>query len=65
MLSDSNLFKYATSELSQDAFICWLMSHALIGNKNADPILAKCAKEFLSKMVGKEVAGIISLDIKD
>ena len=62
MLSESNLFKYATSEMSQDAFICWLMSHALVGNKNADPILAKCAKEFLSKMVGKEVSGIISID---
>ena len=25
----NNLFNYATSELSQDAFICWLCSFAL------------------------------------
>lgn len=24
----NNLFEYATSELSQDAFICWLASYA-------------------------------------
>ena len=25
----NNLFNYATSELSQDAFLCWLASYAL------------------------------------
>ncbi|MDG6094993.1 PD-(D/E)XK nuclease family protein [Acetobacter sp. AN02] len=28
MPDDTNLFHWATSELSQDAFICWLLSHA-------------------------------------
>ncbi len=42
----NNLFTYATSELSQDAFICWLLSHAMKGC-NADPALSDCAKEFI------------------
>ena len=28
-----NLFKYATSELSQDAFICWLLEWAKPQNR--------------------------------
>ena len=28
-MKKTNLFYYATSELSQDAFICWLLSHCL------------------------------------
>lgn len=27
-MTNPNLFKFATSELSQDAFICWLLSWA-------------------------------------
>ena len=27
-MTTPNLFKFATSELSQDAFICWLLSWA-------------------------------------
>jgi hypothetical protein len=29
-----NIFKYATSELSQDAFICWLLAWAKDENKS-------------------------------
>ena len=42
----NNLFSYATSELSQDAFICWLCSFALDGAKE-DPTLRECAKEMI------------------
>lgn len=35
----NNLFCYATAELSQDAFICWLASYAL---KDAEPDTALC-----------------------
>ncbi len=43
---ENNLFYYATSELSQDAFICWLLSFAY---KNCDknPALTECAKDML------------------
>lgn len=45
----NNLFYYATSELSQDAFICWLTSFALEGSK--DPLLQKCAKQLIALFV--------------
>lgn len=45
-----NIFHYATSELSQDAFLCWLFSFAL---KDADnePVLNACAVDFLKQFV--------------
>ncbi len=43
----NNLFCYATSELSQDAFICWLVSHLLEENRNLNPTLEACATEFV------------------
>lgn len=42
-----NLFTYATSELSQDAFICWLLSHLYTENKGIDEALENCAIEFV------------------
>ena len=48
----NNLFYYATSELSQDAFICYLLSFAMKEYENRDPNLASCAREFLRKMMG-------------
>lgn len=50
-MKTNNLFEFATSELSQDAFICWLMNFAHENHQNEDPILRECAKEFLSKIV--------------
>jgi len=46
----NNLFYYATSELSQDAFICWLVSFAY-AETSPDPALTECAKNFLSMLV--------------
>ena len=48
----NNLFKYATSELSQDAFISWLMSYAMPDAK-ADAGLRKCAIAFIKEFVPK------------
>lgn len=45
MCNQPNIFKFATSELSQDAFICWLVSHV---NYLEDMKLNKCAKEFVA-----------------
>lgn len=54
----NNLFNYATSELSQDAFICWLCSFAL-PDARLNPILRDCAHAMLEVFVpefkGKEV----------
>lgn len=52
----NNLFTYATSELSQDAFLCWLFSYAMKDAKK-DEGLNKCAiaflKEFIPDLKGK------------
>jgi len=45
MSGQPNIFKFATSELSQDAFICWLLSYV---NHPQDEKLNKCAKEFVA-----------------
>ena len=53
----NNLFTYATSELSQDAFLAWLFSHAIKGIEDryhCNPELKKltdCAKDFLNEFL--------------
>ena len=46
-IKENNLFAYATSELSQDAFICWLINW--INHKNDDENLYKTAVLLLDK----------------
>lgn len=46
----NNLFEYATSELSQDAFICWLASYAH-EEAEKDEALNECAKKMLEMFV--------------
>lgn len=46
----NNLFRYATSELSQDAFLCWLASFALDG-PTPEPALRACAHALLEQFV--------------
>lgn len=43
-----NIFKYATSELSQDAFLCWLMDWSAPEYKGIDPQLHNAATSFIS-----------------
>ena len=47
----NNLFYYGTSELSQDAFICYLVSHAMLEFSNQDIALTQCAKDLLALML--------------
>jgi hypothetical protein len=52
MIKRPNLFKYATKELSQDAFICWLLEWAdkgYIKETNDDKLLHDCAIQLLRK----------------
>ena len=49
-MSKPNLFKYATSELSQDAFICWLLEWAKESNSQHDPALHQTGSEVLNAM---------------
>ncbi|GAB2580170.1 PD-(D/E)XK nuclease family protein [Spirosoma areae] len=48
-----NLFSYATSELSQDAFICWLAAWADPKWKDEDPKLHQAGFEFIISMIHK------------
>ena len=53
-MRENNLFKWATSELSQDGFICWLMSFAK--NHGINPQLEACAWDFIHRIPGLENA---------
>lgn len=50
MKEQNNIFHYATSELSQDAFLCWLFSYALKDADN-DAALNSCAIDFLKQFI--------------
>lgn len=47
----NNLFHYATSELSQDAFICWLLSFAHKDSEGKDSTLRDCAVQLIQEFV--------------
>lgn len=55
----NNLFNYATKELSQDAFICWLCSYALQDADKSDGALVECAQnlifEFMKRGIGDDI----------
>jgi hypothetical protein len=48
----NNIFDFATSELSQDAFICYLINFAHKNYRGDDPLLTKCAEDFLREIIG-------------
>lgn len=47
---NNNLFTYATSELSQDAFLCWLFSYAM-EDADDEPTLKECAIDFIRQFI--------------
>ncbi len=49
--SRPNLFRHATSELSQDAFLCWLLEWADIDCRPFDPELHRVARCFLESLL--------------
>ena len=50
-----NIFDIATKELSQDAFITWLLAFADNENQQYDKELNLCAKEFVSMLIKKQI----------
>lgn len=48
-----NLFTYATSELSQDAFLCWLMSWSDDSLSDIDEQIHVCARKFIQLAFNK------------
>jgi hypothetical protein len=51
-----NIFKIATKELSQDGFFTWLLQWADSSNKIHNIELCSCAKEFVKKLICKQVS---------
>lgn len=51
IMKKNNLFNFATSELSQDAFICWLMNFAHASHLKEEPVITECAKKLLSRII--------------
>ena len=54
MKSRPNIFDYATSELSQDAFLAWLIQWADKDYREIDSPLNACAVSFVQKLLGKD-----------
>ena len=46
-----NMFDYATSELSQDAFFCWLLSYSTQQDKKEYGDLFRVSQSFLKRCV--------------
>ncbi len=53
MLTKPNIFSYATTELSQDAFIAWLLAWADAKYALIDPHLHTCARELVAAFFAK------------
>jgi len=52
-MNSPNLFSFATSELSQDAFICWFLSWTKEEYSSKDLSLHNCARKFISVIFEK------------
>ena len=52
-MKSPNIFEYATSELSQDAFICWLLDWARPELAQVDEKLNGCAKLLIGRLFEK------------
>lgn len=52
ILETPNLFKFATSELSQDAFLCWLFDHIRFNTNN---VVYDVANELLNFIIKKYI----------
>jgi hypothetical protein len=53
MMTRPNLFAYATAELSQDAFLCWLLDWANAENSEYDDPLHHAGLKFLNALLAK------------
>jgi len=62
-INKPNLFHWATSELSQDAFICWLLSWANHPD-NDNNSLTETAKYFIQKITGNKITTVDEVEIK-
>lgn len=62
-MSRPNLFNFATSELSQDAFIAWLLTWANKEYENTDRNLHTCATDFVRQLIGVDICDITTVKV--
>lgn len=55
MKNRPNIFDIATKELSQDAFITWLLQFANEDFRSTDELLNECGKSFVTKLIQKQI----------
>lgn len=53
-----NLYSFATKELSQDAFICWLLSWAAPEYRQVDPALHACGQGLVAALLRKRLTSV-------
>ena len=67
-MTPPSLFHYATSELSQDAFLCWLLDWANPKYAAVDAVLHAVGKNFVTALLAKHgiqlTEGILSVKIE-
>lgn len=56
-----NLFKYAKKELSQDAFLAWMLSNA--DKRNSDKVERKVALDFISFLLKKDITDVSTVEL--
>lgn len=56
-----NIFRWASSELSQDAFICWLLSWA---NHKESKELYETSKLFIQKLTNGKVNDFDKIEVR-
>ena len=64
METKPNIFDYATSELSQDAFLAWLIQWADKGCQKFDSSLHACATSFVQALLGEKPCSIETVEVK-
>ena len=63
-ITTPNLFEFATKELSQDAFLCWLLSWADCRLADVDPGLHEMGRHFL-KSIARKCGRDIPVEVPD
>ncbi|MDH6367816.1 MULTISPECIES: PD-(D/E)XK nuclease family protein [unclassified Breznakia] len=61
----NNIFEYATSELSHDAFIAWLVSYSYENTSQDDVKMSELSKRFVDELLTKDSYGNKIIDVSN
>ncbi len=57
-VAQPNIFQWATKELSQDAFLCWLIHWASVENALANPCMHELGRRFVERLLAQRFTGL-------